>query len=253
MLTFTAAEAERLVAAVLLPFLRIVALMSSAPIYSHASLPRPVRIGLAAAAALLIAPTLPAPPPVPLASGGGALLALQQVVIGLAIGFVIQIVFAAVQLAGDVIGLQMGLSFASFVDPQNQQPAPIVGSLLNVAVLLVFLALDGHLMLLAALGESFSRWPIGTAPGWNDALAIARSGSTLFQLGLKIALPVVGALLIVNLALGLLARTAPQLNLFAVGFPVTLITGMAALLVALPALLPMAERAIAAAVSGIAR
>lgn len=253
MFTFTAAEAEALVAALLLPFLRILALFSSAPIYSHASLPRPARIGLAAATALLVAPTLPAPPAVPLASGAGAMLAVQQIAIGLAIGFILQLVFAAIQLAGDVIGLQMGLSFASFVDPQNQQPAPLVGSFLNVAVLLVFLALDGHLMLLAAIGETFARWPVGTAPGWTDALALAKSGATLFELGLRIALPVVGALLIVNLALGLLARTAPQLNLFAVGFPVTLIGGMAALLAAMPALLPMMERAIATAIAGVAR
>jgi flagellar biosynthetic protein FliR len=248
-LSFTAAEAERFVAALVLPFLRILALYSSAPLFSHATVPRPARIGLAALTAALLVPTLPPPPDVPLVSAAGLMLVAVEIAIGLAIGFFLQLVFAAVELAGDAIGLQMGLSFAAFIDPQNQTPTPIVGSLLSIVLILVFLATNAHLMLLAALGDSFVRWPVGTTPGWPEVSTIVAQGAFMFDLGLRIALPVIGVLLLVNLALGVLARTAPQLNLFAVGFPLTLIGGIAAMVLAMPAMVATMERALGAALA----
>jgi flagellar biosynthetic protein FliR len=249
MLSFSAADAERFVMALALPFVRILALYSSAPLFSHASVPRPARIGLAALTAALVAPTLAAPPAVPLVSAAGVVLVVTEIAIGLAIGFFLQLVFAAVQLAGESIGLQMGLSFAAFVDPQNSTPAPIVGSFLNLVLVLVFLAANGHLMLLGALADTFARWPVGVSPGWTDVATIIGQGAFMFETGLRIALPVIGVLLMVNLALGVLARTAPQLNLFAVGFPLTLIGGIAALVLAMPAMVATMERALAAALA----
>lgn len=249
MLSFTAADAERFVAAIALPFLRVLALYSSAPLFSHGSVPRPARIGLAALTAALVAPTLPPPPGVPLVSAGGLALIVGEIAIGLAIGFFLKLLFAAVELAGDAIGLQMGLSFAAFVDPQNQVPAPIVGSFLNIVLILVFLATNGHLTLLGALADSFGRWPVGSPPEWSDAATVVAHGSFLFEIGLRIALPVLGVLLMVNLALGVLARTAPQLNLFAVGFPLTLIGGLAALALSMPTLVSTMERALAASLA----
>jgi len=246
---FTAADAERFVAALVLPFLRILALYTSAPLFSHRSVPRPARIGLAALTAALLAPTLPPAPDVPLFSLGGLGLIVGEIAIGLAIGFFLQLLFAAVELAGDAIGLQMGLSFAAFVDPQNQAPAPIVGNFLDIVLVLVFLATDGHLALLGALADSFARWPVGSPPGWGDAATVLAQGAFLFEVGLRIALPVLGVLLMVNLALGVLARTAPQLNLFAVGFPLTLIGGLAALLLSMPAVVATMTRALAASLA----
>jgi flagellar biosynthetic protein FliR len=209
-----------------------------------------VRLLLAGAVTLIVAPTLAPSPFVSPFSVEGALLAVAQIVIGVAIGFVMQIVFATVTLAGDLIGLQMGLSFAAFVDPQNAEEAPIVGSFLALALMLVFLAINGHLALVKALADSFATLPIA-ADGLRALApqAIVASGGTMFATGLSLALPVVGALLLVNLTLGVLARTAPQLNLFAVGFPLTLGVGLVMLLLvmpyALPALIAALERGIA--------
>jgi len=245
MISFTAADIDVWLAAFLYPFLRILALMSSAPLFSHASVPVMVRVGLAFAITLVVAATLPAAPFVSPFSAAGMILVFQQVIVGVAIGLAMQLVFAAVTLAGDLIGLQMGLSFASFVDPQNAEQAPIVGGFLSLILMLVFLAINGHLALVAAMVDSFTFMPIGPA-GWKalDAMRLVAAGSDLFATGVAISLPVVGALLLVNLTLGVLTRTAPQLNLFAVGFPVTLAVGLVMLLLAMPFALPALQRAL---------
>lgn len=246
MLSIGAAELEAMVAGVLYPFLRILALFSSAPVLSHRSIPRTARIGLAFLVALLVAPTLPAGPAVPPFSAAGVLLVVQQVVIGVAVGLVMQAAFAAVDVAGELIGLQMGLSFASFVDAQNADVVPIVASFLSLTLTLVFLAVDGHLLLLAALVDTFHAFPVAAGAPFSplDAAAIARAGRELFATGLTLALPVVAAMLLTNLALGVLTRTAPQLNIFAVGFPVTLLVGLGMLALSLPFLVPAMEQAL---------
>ena len=139
---------------------------------------------------------------------------LQQVMIGLVLGFVVTIVFSAIEMAGDFIGLQMGLSFATFVDPQTSGQTPLVGSFLGILAALVFLTIDGHLLLIAAIVDSFQVLPIGTDMGGifnqDDLL---RWGSDMFRIGLHLALPPLAAILLSNLALGVLTRSAPQLNL----------------------------------------
>jgi flagellar biosynthetic protein FliR len=245
MITFTAADIDVWLAAFLYPFLRILALMSSAPLFSHASVPVMVRVGLAFAITLVVATTLPAAPFVSPFSAAGMVLVVQQVIVGVAIGLAMQLVFAAVTLAGDMIGLQMGLSFASFVDPQNAEQAPIVGGFLSLVLMLVFLAINGHLALVAAMVDSFTVMPVGPS-GWKalDAMRLVAAGRDLFATGVAISLPVVGALLLVNLTLGVLTRTAPQLNLFAVGFPVTLAVGLVMLFLAMPFALPALQQAL---------
>ena len=245
MFTITTAQLDGLLAAFVYPFFRILALASSAPIFSHPGVPRPVRIGLALLVTALVAPTLPVAAPVSPLSADGVLLIAQQLVIGVAVGLAMQIVFGAVHIAGDLIGLQMGLSFAAFVDPQNSGEAPIVGSFLALILMLLFLALNGHLLLITALVDTFQAFPLG-ATGFSaiDARGLVGAGRDLFAVGQQLALPVIAALLLANLALGVLTRTAPQLNLFAVGFPVTLLVGMLMLLFALPFVLPALEAAV---------
>lgn len=245
MITFSAADVEAWIAAFGYPFLRILALMSSAPLFSHASVPVPLRVGLALATTIVIVTAVPAAPFVSPFSMAGAVLVVQQVLVGVAIGLAMQLVFAAVTLAGDMIGLQMGLSFASFVDPQNAEQAPIVGGFLSLVLMLVFLAINGHLALVAALADSFTVMPVGPN-GWRalDAMRLVQAGTGLFATGVSLALPVVGALLLVNLTLGVLTRTAPQLNLFAVGFPITLVVGLLMLLLALPFAVPALQNAL---------
>jgi len=244
-ITFTAADVDAWVAALGYPFLRILALMSSAPLFSHASVPMMVRVGLAFAITFVVAATLPAVPFVSPFSMAGIVLVFQQLMVGVAMGLAMQLVFAAVTLAGDLIGLQMGLSFAAFVDPQNAEQAPLIGGFLSLILMLVFLAINGHLALVAALVDSFTVMPIGPS-GWKslDAMGLVAAGSGLFSTGVAIALPVIGALLLVNLTLGVLTRTAPQLNLFAVGFPVTLAVGLVMLVLALPFALTALQQAL---------
>jgi flagellar biosynthetic protein FliR len=225
---------------------RIAALMTSAPLLSHRSIPRPTRIALALLVTAVVAPTLSPVAYVPPFSPAGVLLIIQQVVIGLAVGFVMQIFFAAAELAGEAIGLQMGLSFATFVDARSADPVPIIGSYLSVTLMLVFLALNGHLMLINGLVDTFASFPLDGASAMPtlDLRALVLTGRELFMLGVTLAMPVIAAVLLANLALGVLTRTAPQLNLFAVGFPVTLGTGLAMLALAMPFVVPAMEGAL---------
>ncbi len=246
MFTIGAADLDTALAAFFYPFFRVLALASSAPVFSHPTVPRPVRIGLAVMVTAIVAPLLPATPAVSPFTGAGILLIVLQVLIGVAIGLAMQIAFAAVTLAGDLIGLQMGLSFAAFIDPQNSEQAPLVGSFLSIVLMLVFLALNGHLLLLAALVDSFHAFPL--APDGMrglDLMRLVRAGADLFAFGLQIALPVIATMLLTNLTLGMLARTSPQLNLLAVGFAVTLSVGLLMLLLGLPLLAPAFEAVVA--------
>jgi len=249
MITIAAADLDAWLTGFLYPFFRMLALMSSAPLFSHASVPIPVRIWLAILLTVLVAPVLPAVGAISPLSAPGILLIFQQLLVGVAIGLAMQIAFAAVELAGDVIGLQMGLSFAVFIDPQNSNQTPIVGSFLAMILMLVFVATNGHLMVISALVESFQSVPISvgaSAGGVNGEtyMRLARAGEQLFATGLQIAFPVIGAMMLANLALGMLTRTAPQLNLFAVGFPITLIVGLLMLLLGMPYLMPVLEGAL---------
>ncbi|MDQ6620917.1 MAG: flagellar biosynthetic protein FliR [Pseudomonadota bacterium] len=239
MFTIGAVDLDAVLAAFFYPFFRIVALASSAPVLGHSSVPPMVRIALAVLVTAIVAPALPAVAAVSPFGAPGVLLMIEQVLIGLAIGLAMQIAFAAVTLAGDLIGLQMGLSFAAFIDPQNSEQAPLVGSFLSITLMLVFLAINGHLLLIAALVDSFNAFPLRLdAVRGLDAVRLVRSGADLFAFGLQIALPIIGAMLLTNLTLGMLARTSPQLNLLAVGFAVTLSVGLLMLFLELPMLAP---------------
>lgn len=228
--------------AFLWPFVRMLALISTAPIFSEAAVPRTAKIGLAALLSMAIAPTLGALPAVPLVSASGFWILIQQVLIGVAMGFSMRMVFALVQAAGEYSGLQMGLSFASFFDPTSGGQTMVLARLLNAIALLIFLAVDGHLMLIMTLAESFHTLPIADAPlaagGW---FLLVSAGSQIVSGGLMLALPIIGTLLTLNLAMGILNRVSPQFSIFSVGFPITLLAGMAMLQVQMQYLGPFLE------------
>ncbi|MDM0074597.1 flagellar biosynthetic protein FliR [Variovorax sp. J2P1-59] len=209
------------------PFVRMLALVSTAPVFSESWVPRRIKVAIAAMLALVLAPTLGTMPAVPVVSAGGVWIIVQQVLIGAAMGFTMRMVFTAVLAAGEYIGLQMGLSFASFFDPMNGGATMVVARLLNMLAMLIFVAVDGHLMLIATLAESFHTLPIADAPlsgqGWMFLVAGA---SQIFASGLMLSLPLVTALLTLNLAMGILNRASPQFSIFAVGFPLTLLAGI---------------------------
>jgi len=147
----------------------------------------------------------------------------------------------------------MGLSFATFVDPEHSEPAPLIGSFLTILLMLYFLALNGHLQAIAALADSFRVLPVGANLRLDDMHALLAAGAGIFATGLRIALPVIAAILIANLTLGMLMRTAPQVNLLAIGFPLTLALGFAVLALMLPALGPTFDTVIASGLRLITR
>ena len=219
------------------PFVRIGACLMVAPVFGASYVPPRLRLILAGALTLAVAPLLPAITDVPLLSAAGALVTLQQMLIGAALGFALQMVFDALALGGQLLANGMGLGFAFNLDPLRGVTTPALGQLYVVLGTLTFLALDGHLALISTLVDSFRGLPIGES-GLDPARlrGLADWGSMLFSGALRIALPGVTALLVINLAFGVMSRAAPALNLFAVGLPVTLIFGLSIVMFGMPAI-----------------
>ena len=172
-----------------------------------------------------------------LATMAGFFLIVGEVVAGLAIGFAVQIGFSCALVAGEVIGNAMGLGFSAMVDPSTGQQNPVLGQFLSIIATLLFLAMNGHLMLARTVVESYAALPPGNAwLSWEAIRGLVFFGAVLFSAGLSIALPVAFAIILVQVVMGLLARSAPQLNLFAVGFPAALLAGIVLLAIAAPVL-----------------
>ncbi len=220
---------------VIWPFLRALALLASLPVFSQRSVPMRVKVGLALFIALAAQASLPAMPQLPLDSPQAAAAVLQQVLVGVALGFAVRVVFAAVELGGELIGLQMGLNFAGFFDPVTASQGTATARFFGTIVGFLFVLINGHLAIIAALVHSFEMFPVGGDP--LEFLRQARPqrwGAEVFALGLWIALPLVGMLLFVNLVLGVISRVAPQISIFSVGFPLTLSVGLIGMLLTLP-------------------
>lgn len=239
MLTFRSGELEALILQFFWPFMRLVGLMLAAPIFAERAVPVRVKVGLAVAITALIVPTLPPPPAAHPVSLAGAVLLAQQLIIGAALGFAMRIVIVAVETAGEIAGLQMGLGYATLFDPERADLIPVLGQFLGLLALLAFLALDGHLHMVRVLSDTFRVLPVGasTLDGAGYRTLVAWGGY-LFAAGVLLCLPLLGAMLIANIGLGILTRAAPQLNLFAVGFPLTLAAGFVILALTLPLLAP---------------
>jgi flagellar biosynthesis protein FliR len=219
------------------PLTRILALFATAPVLSHPLIPIRVKVGIALAITLAIAPVVDSPPVTGLLEAQGFVQLAHNILVGLALGFAVRIVFVGIELAGQLIGLQIGLSFASFFNPDTNESENIVSNFMSMLVLLMFLAVDGHLILVSALADTFRLFPVvSVASSPIEPLAIVRAASDLFSIALTICLPILAVMLLVNVVLGVMARVAPQLNLFAVGFPLTVLAGLAALTLFLPTL-----------------
>ncbi|BCU55086.1 flagellar biosynthetic protein FliR [Enterobacter kobei] len=223
------------------PLLRVLALISTAPILSERTVPKRVKLGLGLVITFVIAPSLPAND-VTIFSANALWLALQQIMIGMALGFTMQFAFAAIRTAGELIGLQMGLSFATFFDPASNLNMPVLARFMDLLALLLFLTFDGHLWLISMLVDTFHTLPVGNNPiNSNAFLALTRAGGLIFLNGLMLALPVMTMLLTLNMSLGLLNRMAPQLSVFAIGFPITLSVGILLMALLMPLIAPFCE------------
>lgn len=234
MISVGSAQIDAWIVAFIFPLSRILGFMATAPLWSTAGVPKRVRLTIAIAVAVALAPGLPPMPEVQPASLAGLWIMAQQMLIGIGMGFAAKIVFTAFLFAGEFIGTQMGLGFATFYDPLSASQTPVVAEFLNLIALLLFLSLNGHLLYLATLAQSFSAIPVSNIPvGAGSWLNIAELGSKIFSAGLLLSLPIMAALMITNVALAVLTRAAPQLNLFALGFPLTLLGGFLILAISL--------------------
>jgi flagellar biosynthetic protein FliR len=225
MLTLSSADIDGMLALFLFPLVRILAWLSFDPLLGNRSAPVSVRVGLGLVLTVALVPILPPAPAVALVSGDGILILLQQIAVGAALGFTLRIMFAAVELAGQFMGLQMGLSFATLFDPVNGAQTPVVGQFLVLTTALILFAFNGHHLVIGALAQSFQDIPVSADLGAAGFAMVVNWAATIFATGLHIALPVTAALLATNLAIGMMTRASPQLNIFAIGFPLTLGAG----------------------------
>lgn len=234
---------------VIWPFLRTLAMFTAAPVFSQKAIPTRVKIALAFLVAVCAQAVLDQPH-VAVNSPQALACVIQQVGIGLAIGFSARLVIAAMEVAGEFIGLQMGLSFASFFDPTSGAQLSAVSRFLVQIFTLFFIVVNGHLFVLMAVVNSFEVFPVGSSfLQAVSAMRIHELGAAVFSSALWIALPMMALLLFVNLTMGVIARIAPQMNVFAIGFPITLTVGMLGITATLPMMeqpfLAMIERTLA--------
>ena len=221
------------------PFVRIGAMLMVVPIFGAQKIvPIKIRLGLAIVLTWIIAPMLPAVPAVDPLSLDGLLITVQQLMLGVAMGFILGFIFSAMVVAGHSIAMSMGLGFAQFMDP-NGISVPVVSSLYLIIGTLLYLSLNGHLISIQILYESFEAIPVGTIGlEVNSYLTIVLWASKIFVGAILIALPVLITIMLINAGFGVMMRAAPTLNIFAVGFPTTMMAGFVLIFLTLPTFLP---------------
>jgi len=234
-LTFTDTQVIEWISPLLWPFLRVLALFGALPVFAQRGVPARVRVALAFLIAFCAQASLPAMPVIPLDSAPALLAVVQQLLIGLSMGFAVRIVFSAVEFGGELIGLQMGLNFSGFFNPMTGGEATAVSRFFGITVSWLFIVTGGHLMLINAVVMSFDAFPVGPEPfAFLRAVQPQVWGGEVFRLGLWIALPMIATLLFVNFVLGIIARVAQQMNIFSIGFPITVSVGLVGMLLTLP-------------------
>jgi flagellar biosynthetic protein FliR len=238
-MNFTETQLLNTMAMLIFPLMRISAMFVSMPVFSVHAMPARVRVIFSGALSFLVMPMLPPLPQIEMMSYEGMMIGVQQVAIGLTTGYILQMVFAAVIFAGQGIAYGMGLGFASMVDPQNGQQVPVVAQIYMITATLLFLSLDGHLLLIKLLLDSFISLPIGQIFDLNDVWSIISWSGRIFSDGLLLSMPIIISLLLVNVMFGVASKAAPQLQIFSVGFPITLILGILLIWVTLPNMLEL--------------
>jgi len=221
------------VASFMLPMFRITSLLMTMPIFGTTLVPRRIRLYFALAITVVIAPVLPPMPQVNALDLSALLLIGEQIIIGAGLGLFLQLFFQAFVIAGQIISTQMGMGFASMIDPTNGVSAAVIGQFFTMLVTLLFLGMNGHLVVLETLVESFTTMPVGSGLLVSNFWTLANSLGWVMGAALTLVLPAITALLVVNIAFGVMTRAAPQLNIFSIGFPLTLVLGMGILWISL--------------------
>lgn len=235
MISFSEAQILEWISPFVWPFFRALALFTAMPILGARNVPARVRIGLAAFIAMAAQAGLPPMPVVALDSHLAFMLVVQQAIIGFSLGFAVRVLFATADYAGELMGLQMGLNFAGFFDPMSASQGTATARFMGTTLSWLFVVVNGHLLVIAALVDSFTAFPVGPQPlAFIASAQPHRWAADIFSTGLWMALPLIAMLIFVNLVLGMVSRVAPQINIFAVGFPVTLGVGLVGLLLTLP-------------------
>jgi len=229
----------------LLVFMRISAFFVVAPLFSYRTIPNVQRLILALILAVLLVSSIQTAEPIPL-DGTYFLLIMKEVVVGLAIGIVAFIVMSAIQIAGGFIDFQMGFAIANVIDPQTGAQSPLLGQFFNAVALLLLLTLNGHHLLLDGIFYSYDfngLTQLGLTFGEeNFAVFITKTFAQVFLIAFQMAVPVVATLFLVDLALGITARTVPQLNIFVVGFPIKITVSFLVLVVMIPVMVALIRR-----------
>ncbi|PMZ33013.1 flagellar biosynthetic protein FliR [Pseudomonas sp. FW306-02-H06B] len=226
LLALTDAQISTWVASFMLPLFRVGAVLTTMPVFGTTLVPKRIRLYFALAITVVITPGLPPMPQVNPLDLSGLLLIAEQILIGALLGFSLQLFFQAFVVAGQIVSIQMGMGFASMVDPTNGVSAAVIGQFLTMLVTLLFLGMNGHLVVFEVLTESSTTLPVGSGMLVNHFWEMAGKMGWVLGAAMLLVLPAITALLVVNIAFGVMTRAAPQLNIFSIGFPLTLVLGL---------------------------
>ena len=227
-------DASQLLAFILV-LVRVSGIIATAPVFGSSNIPPQIKVVLSLMLALILYPFIPLITVYPDRPDHYIILIASEMLIGLVLGIIARFLFGAVEFAGTVIGFQMGLGMAMVFDPQSQEQISLVGRFENATATLIFLAMDGHLIVLQALVRSYSVLPPGGASISRPLVEkLTELSASVFVIGLQIGAPLIVALFLANAVVGLLARSVPQIQVFVVGFPLTLMLGFLFLFFGMP-------------------
>jgi len=236
---FDFASLEAMLRSFLWPLFRISSMFMSMVVIGSYIISKTKRVALAFLMTMVVAPVLPDMPVVELISFKAAIITMQQILIGLAVGFVSRLIFETFIVGGQVVAMSSGLGFARINDPSSGVSVPAVGQFFLMIATLVFLAIDGHLIMFEIIVKSFFTLPVSeTGLPMTSLVKLINFAGLMFSAGLMMALSAVISLLMVNLSFGILTKVAPTLNIFAVGFPIILTFGLIILWLTIGGFLP---------------
>ncbi|WP_299180431.1 flagellar biosynthetic protein FliR [uncultured Neptuniibacter sp.] len=220
-------QIEQWISAFLWPLFRIASFFMAVPLLGSQLVNARIRLMLALAVTMIIAPLLPEMPDFDGLNFNSYLIIGQQILIGAMLGFLFQVFYQIFVLGGQMIAMQMGLGFASMTDPANGISVVMLGQFYLTLIMMIFVAMNGHLIMIEVIVRSFEVVPVGLQALERDGYwRVVMAGSWMFSAAMLMALPAVTALLVVNMAFGIMSRAAPQLNILAVGFPFTMVLGL---------------------------